>query len=144
MVSLPIQIPKAEADCAKDYADASSGQSRCSLRIGADPRPHDVRRSSASRHSVAPAARYPFPLDRPFAIHARFVIFLFGVNDNHVAFEWQPSFSFLIRSQDEEKVRGFPSWPGVQRALHQEAGYMTATGYQPAEQRPCARGWVHT
>ena len=21
---------------------------------------------------------------------------------------------------------------------------MTATGYQPSEQRPCARGWVHT
>jgi hypothetical protein len=38
----------------------------------------------------------------------------------------------------------FPHGPECNTALDQEAGYMTATGYKPSEQRPCARGWVHT
>ena len=43
-----------------------------------------------------------------------------------------------------EGARIFHHGPECNTALHQEAGYMTATGYQPSEQRPCARGWVHT
>ena len=38
------------------------------------------------------------------------------------------------RSPDQEKVRGFPSWPGVQtQALQQKAEYMTATGSKQSE-----------
>ena len=38
----------------------------------------------------------------------------------------------------------FHHGPERNAALHQEAGYMTATGYMQSAQRPCARGWVHT
>jgi hypothetical protein len=63
-------------------------------------------------------------------------------SDRHLA-NLSNSQGTKARSHDQEKVWISIMAPERNAALLQKAGYTTATG-RPEQQRPCARGWVHT